>query len=381
MHLLIATAFDPIPSDGIALGRYHFLAKAMMERGHQVTVLTSSFSHTLKKQRDNNIELIEGIQYLKIASPNYSKNLSLARLNNHRILGNNATTILNACHQAALIDLIVCATPPLQFAKSVLQWGASHKLPTVLDIQDAWPEAWRSASTLLYKLTLNAMYWRKIHEQNLELASAITSVAQTYLPENTAKPHSVFYLGAPCSEIPALNLSDTHSSNHKMNWVFLGNTGAHAPLLRFLNSAISHHPRVTYIGNCNDEKIKSHTLVNYQGPLYGSKLYEALNENDFGLFVNDDYKEIKLPNKLFYYWACGIPVLGIDIYGEAKALIEEMGGLVFNDSPIDFEKIKLWKANTNRNAIREKALQRFDQKIIYQAFSEFLETVLTNYHS
>ena len=373
MHIVIASAFDPIPSDGVSLGRYHFLATALIERGHTVTYLCSQFMHTKKVFRSATEVITGGIRYIKVPTSAYASNNAIARLLNHFKLGRNVKRILKEVSQKKQIDLIICASPPLFWGNAILKFSKKNSIKSVLDIQDNWPKALESVNGLLYKTTLNALPLQVLKTQNINLADAITAVSSDYISGLAKIKGRVFYLGAPIAKIQEVLKNNVYKPSEKIKLVFLGNTSTHKYLLLFLNKNADQNIEVNYIGECNDERIKNHQLIRYHGRLYDDALFNALSLNDYGLFINDTYKQIKMPNKLFYYWGCGLPVLGIDIHGEALELIKTMGGLVFNNEMPNMINLKKQSEKTNREEIKQKALKFFDEKIIYKEFTIFLE--------
>ncbi len=373
MHILIASAFDPIPSDGLSLGRYHFLSMALKERGHQVTYLCSRFSHALKKFRIPEEERFEEIIYIKIPSTFYGSNLSLSRLFNHYRLGKNVVSVITEINKNMKIDLIFSSSPPLLWSNNILKFAKKNGIKSVLDIQDSWPKVFESVNPFFYKASLEALPLKILNKQNIQLADAVTSVSHAYLPVDLSKPGGVFYLGAPALKIQdkIKDFEVVHSD--KLKFVFMGNTSNHKYLLQFLERNTNENILVNYIGACDDKRIRTHKLVHYHGSLYGVELCKNLISNDYGLFINDHYKQIFMPNKLFYYWSCGLPVLGIDIQGEAREFIETMQGKVYNNTIPDFNFLKAHRISIDRNEIKREALINFDEKIIYNRFADFLE--------
>ncbi len=376
MHIVIATAFDPIPSDGISVGRYYHLSMALKAHGHEVHFLTSRFSHASKTFRSEKEEETEGIKYTKVKSPGYTKNISLARLLDHFLLALQAKKTIAQIHAKKSIDLVLCASPPLHWCNYILKFCRKNKIKSVLDIQDNWPKAFEYLSPIAYQLSCNALPLQLVRIHNITMANAVTSVAAGYLPDTPNKTKAVFYLGAPVQEMQQ-NLSGiAGKGSDKLRLVYMGNISSHQPLLEFLNTNQHENLQVTYIGTCEDERIKQHPLIQYKGSLYHENLYQTLANNDFGLFINDRYKEIKLPNKLFYYWACGLPVLGLDIEGESATLIQEMDGLILNNRHLKIPLLQVHLSAINKERIKILASKKYDEKIIYPAFVTFLEQLV-----
>ncbi len=376
MHIVIASVFDPIPSDRVSLGRYFFLSKALQERGHQVTCITSDFFHASKSFRSELQEEKNGITYIQIKACGYIKNVGLARLLDHFVLALRANKVFSKLHSNKKIDLVVCASPPLHWANYILKFCKKNQIKSVLDIQDNWPKAFKSTNLLLYRISLNAFPLHLVRKQNQQIADRVVAVTSDYLTTVLPKKKSVFYLGAPVLEIQKAILDDKYQPATKLRFVYMGNCSSHQSLLEFLEKNKHANIEVNYIGTCLDTRIKEHPLINYFGVLSGDALYHSLASNDYGLFINDQEKEIRMPNKLFYYWACGLPVLGISITGEAFDIIQSMGGIVANHEELNILKLQESLLSMDRDKIKLNALQYYDERTIYQDYAMFLENLI-----
>ncbi|TMB57792.1 MAG: glycosyltransferase family 4 protein, partial [Deltaproteobacteria bacterium] len=85
MRVWLVTAAEPIPSDGVRPMRFMGLARALVARGHDVTLWTQTFFHHTKRHRfptDAEYEA-EGYRVVMLRGFGYRKNVSLRRYASH----------------------------------------------------------------------------------------------------------------------------------------------------------------------------------------------------------------------------------------------------------------------------------------------------------
>src|SRR3989338_10021575 len=144
MKIIIISAFDPLPWDDAQLIRYGYLAATLVERGHTVSYISSSFFHLNKCQREFPVKLVKPFSEIKwhlISTSSYKKNVSLGRILNHVKFAFRLKKLLKKLISAEKPDLIVCAFPPVLSSYFIVKIGKKYNVPVVLDIQDLWPES------------------------------------------------------------------------------------------------------------------------------------------------------------------------------------------------------------------------------------------------
>lgn len=157
--------------------RFNYLAD-LMSSSHDVTLVTSDFSHK-KKQYRTCLETDKNFKIVTIHEPAYKKNISLKRLYSHRIFGKNLLKYLKNLKEKP--DVIYCAVPSLDAAKSAAKYAKKNNIKFIVDIQDLWPEAFQMALNipgvfLPMKISADYSYSR---------ADEIVAVSKTY--SNRAK--------------------------------------------------------------------------------------------------------------------------------------------------------------------------------------------------
>jgi glycosyltransferase involved in cell wall biosynthesis len=143
MNILIINHYATPPSQ--PGGTRHFsLAKALMARGHQVTLAASSFdhltrTHRLKPGERIRRETLEGVPFLWLATPAYAGN-GAGRLLNMLVFA-RAVRRLEPEALGGRPDVVVGSSPHLFGAKAALRLARRAGVPFVLEIRDVWPQS------------------------------------------------------------------------------------------------------------------------------------------------------------------------------------------------------------------------------------------------
>lgn len=126
--------------------RFRFLSELLVKEGFEVDLITSSFQHWDKAQRDCSRACYQGLPYriVFINEPGYKKNLDLSRILSHRQAAKNLRAHFRKQFDGnAGYDLIYAEIPPNDVARVCAEEAKAHGVPFVADINDLWPEAMR----------------------------------------------------------------------------------------------------------------------------------------------------------------------------------------------------------------------------------------------
>ena len=119
MHVWIINPFDQLPNETDVPLRYWALCRTFAEQGHEVIWWSSDFSHLYKKKRCACPDT-DGFSVRLIETPPYTKNISFARLKNHKAFAQgfyrDAMAGLTSGELKAP-DRIVVSLPPLGVAE------------------------------------------------------------------------------------------------------------------------------------------------------------------------------------------------------------------------------------------------------------------------
>ena len=122
--------------------RFRYLCEFLVKKGYEVDLITTTFQHWEKKQRD--LESVDqksypfGIKF--IYEPGYRKNIDLRRVRSHKIAAENLRKLLE---KEGYYDLIYAEIPPNDVALAAAEYAHRNKIPFVADVNDLWPEAMR----------------------------------------------------------------------------------------------------------------------------------------------------------------------------------------------------------------------------------------------
>ena len=122
--------------------RFRYLCEFLVKKGYEVDLITTTFQHWEKKQRD--LESVDqksypfGIKF--IYEPGYRKNIDLRRVRSHKIAAENLRKLLE---KEGDYDLIYAEIPPNDVALAAAEYAHRNKIPFVADVNALWPEAMR----------------------------------------------------------------------------------------------------------------------------------------------------------------------------------------------------------------------------------------------
>lgn len=156
-----------------------YLAELMTTQGHDVTLITSDFSHLTKDHRTLESEPHSfKSQIVLCHEPGYIKHAGLKRLWSHRIWGKNVLKYVKSLGEKP--DMIYCAIPSLTAPVMISKYCRKNFIKFVVDVQDLWPEA--TFMVLKNKLLRKAgavmsAYVNKAYSA----ADAIVGVSDTYV--------------------------------------------------------------------------------------------------------------------------------------------------------------------------------------------------------
>lgn len=160
--------------------RYRTMADVLCEGGYEVEVVSSSFRHQNKTQRD--LEYISTIaspyKMTLLNEPSYKKNISLSRIYSHHCFAKEIIKYLSARKKP---DVIIVSVPSLSVGSAVTKFAKENNIKLIIDIQDLWPEAFKMAvnipvvSDILFAPMM--MQANKIYSR----ADKVMAVSDTYM--------------------------------------------------------------------------------------------------------------------------------------------------------------------------------------------------------
>ena len=145
-----------VVTQGVKLGdetrgytRFRFIAELLAREGFEVDLVTSTFQHWDKAQRDTTRACYQALPYRIrfVYEPGYKRNLDLARINSHRVFARNLKRLFaqRFADNPRAYDLIYSEIPPNDMARVCAEAADAAGVPYVADVNDLWPEAMRMA--------------------------------------------------------------------------------------------------------------------------------------------------------------------------------------------------------------------------------------------
>ncbi len=166
--------------------RYRTMADVLCSAGYDVEVVSSSFRHQTKLQRD--LDFIKTIdlpyKVTLLHEPGYKKNVSLKRIYSHHCFSKEVEKYLKTRKKP---DLIICSVPSLSVGDAVTRFAEKNNIKIIIDIQDLWPESFKMAlnipvvSDILFSpmmIQANKIYAR---------ADKVMAVSETYVKRGLEK--------------------------------------------------------------------------------------------------------------------------------------------------------------------------------------------------
>ncbi len=177
--------------------RIPFLARLLSEAGFEVDLITSTFQHWDKAQRDTTDERYQNLPYCIrfVYEPGYKKNLDLVRINSHRIFARNLRSLLETrfADNPRAYDLVYSLIPMNDMARTCAEVATAHGVPYIVDVNDLWPEAMRMAIDVPVLSDVAFAPFARDAKRVYELASAVVGTSDEYA-DRPAKDRSRPYI-------------------------------------------------------------------------------------------------------------------------------------------------------------------------------------------
>lgn len=349
MNILLVNHYANVPK--MAGGTRHFsFAKELLRRGHNVTIVASSFNHKSRRETRQwhgeryQTELVEGVRFVWVKTPPYSGN-TLARIRNMMGFAYSLSRLPEAAFGPAP-DVVYGSSPHLFATWAAQRLATKWQVPFVLEIRDLWPESLVALGNIsrLHPFILLLEYIERYLYRRADRIITLLPGAGEHMQQKGADPGKITW-------IP--NGVDLQTSNglapptKKDNFIatFAGTHGLANQLDLVLDAAAqlrrderTKNVTLHLIGDGPDKprlmnRAKEMGLRNviFDEPVPKTEIYDVLAEADCFLLTLQDSPLFKWgisPNKLFDYMAAARPViLTLDApYGHSNS--EQTG--VFN---------------------------------------------------
>lgn len=351
MHVLFLTQYFT-PEIGATQTRIHEFARACVEKGHRVTVVTEFPNHPhgrIPKQYRWKLfthEQMDGFTVLRVwvwASP---VKTTLRRL---LFYGSFlALSALRALCMRARIDVVFATSPPLPVGLAGWLIARGRRAIFVLDIRDLWP----SAALALGELKRPVLLRLAEHLERFlyRRADRITTVTRGFVDhiaayiDNSARIE-LLPNGAQTDIFRPSEIYPDHRGRLGIDGRFLitfaGNHGIAQGLDAILDAAaiLRDRPEVMFV-LIGDGPIKSSLIKRARSlglvnvlflpavPLSQITPYLTMSDALLVPLRNDPVFDTFIPSKFFDFLACARPVV-LMVNGEAREILESSGGGVW----------------------------------------------------
>ncbi len=398
--IIICNPFDNLPEEGSKEQRYSLLAHELAMMGHNVTWFTADFSHAKKaKRRSPDGELLpqsytrpDGVKMQLVKTPPYQSNVSFARIKSHKAFADEWLRQTSQLVEEGMPkpDYIIISTPPLSTFKAAKAMRDMWHSKVVLDIMDAWPEAF---TELLPKnkivRSLAAPFFaipKRMANEAMSSADVITAISDNYLKRasSSSAPKANFY--HTCKETI---LPKKSTGNEPLRLLYIGNMGHLYDLttaVKAVSELIKEGANITLdlAGSGKDEeKLRSLAVgvkaIRFHGYAGEKELYTLLSESHAGIIPLKPSSMVAVPYNLPDYASHGLAILST-LDGECNELIKSYGaGITYKTGDKEALKEAILRLAGNRDllqAMRENSYRLANEKFlasnIYPAFARFI---------
>lgn len=418
MRVWVVASGEPVPSrtQHVRLLRAGNLSACLRRSGHDVTWWTSSFDHIQKQQLtpQQAAELAGDHGVRLLPSPGYRKNLGLARLWDHAVLGWRFWR--EALRNQPRPDVIWCSYPPIETALAAVMVGRRLGVPVVLDVRDLWPDvfldvlpSWAQAPG---RLVLAPYFLASRHA--LASASGLVGVSQSYLEWGLRRAGRAgsamdrhFPMGYPDFQIPDDAMRDARAywqglgvDAGKFNVCFFGTLGRQFDIDTVVQAATRLQAQgegIRFIlcgqGSALEAlRVQTRVLPNvlFPGHVDASRIKALMELSVLGLAPYHDTEnfQLNIPNKIFEYAAGGLPVLS-SVDGEVGRFLREHAiGQVYRAGDAVSLVQSLVTLTQQRPALREQGHRaravfsaQFDARTISGRIETYLQQLIEAYRS
>lgn len=320
-----------LPQAEVGHTRHFFLAKELIARGHEVTVISSNFNHFSGKYIDgvarkrSDLKTHDGVPFLWLPVPTYRGN-SLGRIKN---MFSFAKRLTEKKHFKQLLkpDVVIGSSPQPFAAFGAYRLAKKQRAKFVLEVRDLWPESLidlgslsnKHPIVLIVRNIINRLYKKSekiitllpnsmdyissfgVARNKIVWAPNFVNIENLPEPKNndSTKPFTIMYAGShgianglECVVQAAKHLKE-HGYENKIQFVLIGHGAEKLRLQAFVQK----------------NELKN---VEFRDVIPKTEILDVLNQADAFLMLLSDSPVFKYgisPNKLFDYFALGKPVI------------------------------------------------------------------------
>lgn len=378
----------------IGNNRFIYIAKMLCDRGYDVEIITTNFSHIRKQTRNIPKEAFEELpyKYTMLPEPPYKKNISIKRIYSHHVFGKNLKNYLNSRTD---IEAVYISVPSLDVGEAAADYCNRRKIPFFVDIQDIWPEAFelvlpakKISKYVLYPLRKQARYIYKSATYLVAVSRTYLEVGQKAAPDTQSL---CVFLGTDLSRFDQAKINYTNKKKEEEILLgYVGTLGASYNIDIIINAIdmlVKKGYRIKFkiLGDGPEmgrlKKISEGLPVEFMGRLSYDRMVGELCSCDIA--VNPIMKGAaqSIINKHGDYAAAGLPIVSTQESKEYRELIQryncgincgvdDVKGVSDAIEELIINKEKRIKMGKNS---RKMAEEMFDRSTTYSQIIEMIE--------
>jgi glycosyltransferase involved in cell wall biosynthesis len=320
--------------------RFSDLLDAFVKEGYQVEVITSSFYHMGKAQRDITDTKYQSLGYKVtfVKEFSYKKNVSFARIRSMNHFNAGVKKVLKT-HEP--VDVVYIPVPSIKLAAIGEKWCKKVGAKSVIDVEDLWPESFQMI--IKPKFFCDLLTWPLMLQANkaYQKADGVVAVSQTYMDRikrvrKGVFPNAVAPIGADVDYVHSVISKETMIKPAGEFWVSYIGTFGKSYDLRMCVDAVSllyakGHTNIVFklMGSGPDfDLIKTYAKnkpgkFDFLGLVPYDQMCQILAASDVGVNPIIKGSVASLINKVADYAACGLPVLNTQNCFEYQNLLSQ----------------------------------------------------------
>ena len=393
--------------------RFRKISEMLVRYGFYVDLITTSFQHWEKAQRDTGKDCYKTLPYhvTFIEEPGYKRNLDLQRIRSHAVAARNLRAYFKTmfADPDTAYDLIYSEIPPNDVARVCAETAEQFGIPYVADINDLWPEAMRMVVDVPVISDVAFHSFSRDAKVVYQTLSAAVSTSDEYAkrPAQDRKspyPHITVYVGNDLKKFDegVRSFKDDIDKPQDEFWItYAGTLGASYDLETLIRASAlmcdlttAHNPapirhRIKILGD-GPERAKLEELaarlkapVDFLGYCEYGLMAAYLHASD--VTVNSLKKDAvqSIVTKIGDYLAAGRPMVntGSSLEFRRKVEADGFGVNVVAENPEALARAlnDLMKRPNRRRVMGERArdiaVEQFDQENSYKAIVKLIRNL------
>lgn len=386
------------------------LSTKLIEKGHQVVLWSSAFSHQEKKHRTSNYKVVQvnkNLEIRLIPSMGYRGHQGFFRILDHIQLSLNLKRELKK--EKNLPDIAIIGFPPIEFAAAASRWLSNRLVPTVLDVKDLWPQIFVELLPKFLKPIGGLIFYPYFYfaRRTINDVNAISAVTSSFLDSflsfsdrSVSKEDKIFRLTSPIEKIKPeqIELAEQWWKKKQIdrtqrNIFFVGSFSRNfdfKPIRDAASEAISNGKKWRFILCGNGPKLNElKEMMSEFDNVFFPGWVDIAKINSLGSmsiatiapYLNIDNFKNNIPNKVVDSLSLGLPILS-PLEGEVGNLIQKYEvGLSYNQEKSLYQCIEIISSNKtlqqklSRNS-KKAYSDSFEFNQVYDDYISYLENLV-----